>query len=785
MTMMPVLKKSIAVAMVLTIATCSGGKSLPPVIHEAASGPPASKSGNMPAVTGPEQGLNAAREAYRRGDAEGALFLARQVALRYPDTASYKRALFVALQALILLDRSDEADAAMSRVRAEYPELADYALFLLAEYHLSKERHSRAAALYQQAAELYPGSPLSVRASFKRGLALYEGCAYAPAIDAFGKFLQDHPETEFSSQAGLGLARALSAEAQPERAVRVYREVWIRHPGPAVDQEVERALAGLKEAGVDVPEWTSGELYERGKNLYRLNQYDKAAEAFAKLLDKEPSSPNRPEALFLSGLALYHLGKRDVAAATLEKMAREYPADPRTPEALYWSGRSHARAGNADGGVKTYQKLLGRFPDSEWADDALYGAGNIFRDAGDMKMMRRYYGRLAKEYPQSTLADSALWWMAWSHYASGEYRKTEQALQDLLNRYPRSFLVNQALYWQGRSAEKRGEFPRAAQYYGRLLKKAPYTYYGYRALERTAGLDQAKDQDKDRGGGLVVKADGDEAPVCVEGPCLDDYLISFALDDGPAVMSDAAMQALLAEPAFTRTLELVHVDLKKEASHELSLLQEKIAGRRGMTMVFSRAFFELGDYHRSLLLVRSSYERHLEGPAADIPEELWLLAYPRGYWDSIRSRAQQRGLDPYFVAAIIREESQFSPEALSRAGARGLMQVMPATGEWAARKIGLSEFDRERLFDSGTAINIGTWYISRLMERFKGDLLLTAAAYNAGPEAVAAWISLNGYGDERDAFVEAIPYLETRNYVKKVLRNYAEYKRIYGGGIAN
>jgi soluble lytic murein transglycosylase len=107
------------------------------------------------------------------------------------------------------------------------------------------------------------------------------------------------------------------------------------------------------------------------------------------------------------------------------------------------------------------------------------------------------------------------------------------------------------------------------------------------------------------------------------------------------------------------------------------------------------------------------------------------------------------------------------------------MQVMPATGEWVARQNKLSGFDREKLFESDTAIKIGTWYVGQLMKRFKNDPLLVAAAYNAGPEAVQGWITKNGYQRDRDLFVELIPFAETRRYVKKVLRNYAEYKRIY------
>jgi len=307
------------------------------------------------------------------------------------------------------------------------------------------------------------------------------------------------------------------------------------------------------------------------------------------------------------------------------------------------------------------------------------------------------------------------------------------------------------------------------------LKKGPFTYYGYRAAERIARLaapDPVNDGD----------ATADLPQPCVEGPCSDDPLASFDTDDGPPVWTDEIRQVLSRDPAFRKTLELMQVDLRKEAAQELWLLQDRLPKKRGMLIGLAKAFFELGDYNRSLQLVLRKYERYLEGMPSGASEDLWLLAYPQGYWDHIQTYSRKYGQDPYFIAAIIREESQFSPEALSPAGARGLMQVMPATGEWVAQTIKLPGFDRAKLFESEMGINIGTWYISHLMKRFKNDPLLVAASYNAGPEAVAGWISKNGYTSERDLFVEAIPFAETRGYVKKVLRNYAEYRRIYGRG---
>jgi soluble lytic murein transglycosylase len=717
--------------------------------------------------------LKAAKDAYKAGNGEAALVLAYRVMERYPDTPWYKRSRFLSEQVFIRMDRALDADAAMLRVIAEYPELADYAVFILADYHFEKGRFTRAATLYGHLLDRYPKSSLVASAAYRRAQSLLESCAYGPAAEAFESFLQENPRSESAPAAGLGLGRALVAEARLEEAMHAYRDVWIRYPGNGTDQDVERALAELRGGGIEIADPAPAELYERGRNLSRTNQHGKAREAFARLLEKEPESPYRPEALFRTGVAVYHLGKRGEAAVILEKMIKDYPADARTPEALHWLGKAYSKLGDWDRGIGSFQRILDRHPDSEWADDALFLSGNICREAGDLKKALTYYARLVEEYPDSKFADSSIWWRAWSLYVAGDHQKAEQTLHELINRYPRSFLVNQARYWQGRAAEQRGDRSRAASYYERVRKKGPYTYYGYRATERIAALGET---DTAQANDLPT----DYVVLCGEQACPDPVSPSVETDEGPPVWTEETMRLLAAQPSYQKTLELMHLDLKKEAAAELWFLHEKMPRKRGTLIGLSKAFFDLGDYHRSMLLVLRNYERYLEGPVDGAPEDLWRLAYPQGYWESILQYARKYGQDPYFVAAIIREESQFHVEAVSPVGARGLMQVMPSTGEWVANSIKLPGFVTGKLFDSDTVINIGTWYIGHLMKRFKGDPLLTAAAYNAGPDAVSGWITRNGYGKDRDAFVESIPYMETRGYVKKVLRNYGEYRRIYG-----
>ncbi|HUI46167.1 MAG TPA: tetratricopeptide repeat protein [Nitrospirota bacterium] len=726
-------------------------------------------------LTEPEQAIKTALDAGKAGNWETMLLLSRQIAEQYPNTIWYRRSLFLSERAFILLDRESEAESAMLRIRAEYPEMADYAVYLLAEYSYSKGRYSKAAALYEVLMENYPESSLRMKSEYQRGLALLGMYVYPQAVDAFTKFLEAYPHSELAPDAGLGLGRALTAEVQLEQAACAYRNVWIKTPGTDADLEAEKTLAEMRTLGVEIPDYTADDLYERGKTLARMGQNEKAVEAFMKILSKDAAPSYRSDVLLRAGVALFNMNRRADSAVILEQMVHDYPEDPRVPEALYWMGRCYSKLGDGERGIRAFQKLLERFPQSDWADDALFFTANIYREAGDMKNALLFYERLSREYPDSRFADSAIWWRAWSFYTSSDYRRSEQTLQELVNRYPRSFLANQSRYWQGRAAEKMGNRSRAAAYYEEVLRKGPYTYYGYRAAERKARLEAAITDLKTASTNSI-----DIDDVCGGTFSRDEPMNSFDIDAGPPEWTAETRQVLSGEPSYQKSLELMSLDMKKEAAQELWALEGSVPRKQGMSIALSRAFFDLGDYYHSLQLVLRNYERYLERPREGIPDDLWLLAYPQGYWESILSYAQKYGQDPYYIAAIVREESQFFSGALSPAGARGLMQVMPTTGEWVARRIKLDRFDQNKLFDADTGINVGTWYIGYLMKQFKGDPLLVAAAYNAGPDAVTAWLAKFGFNSDRDAFVEEIPYAETRGYVKKVLRNYGEYRRIYG-----
>lgn len=154
-----------------------------------------------------------------------------------------------------------------------------------------------------------------------------------------------------------------------------------------------------------------------------------------------------------------------------------------------------------------------------------------------------------------------------------------------------------------------------------------------------------------------------------------------------------------------------------------------------------------------------------------------LVLYPLGYRSILYARAQEYGLDPLLVAAVIRTESGFRPTARSSQGARGLMQIMPETGEWIASQMKIP-YAPELLDDPDYNIRMGCWYLGHLLDQFGGDTTVALAAYNGGRTNVQKWLEENQWTGEHHT-LEQIPFKETRLYVARVMRNHAIYRGLY------
>jgi soluble lytic murein transglycosylase len=152
--------------------------------------------------------------------------------------------------------------------------------------------------------------------------------------------------------------------------------------------------------------------------------------------------------------------------------------------------------------------------------------------------------------------------------------------------------------------------------------------------------------------------------------------------------------------------------------------------------------------------------------------------YPMAYEDQIRKYASEYEVDPFLVVSVIWVESRFIPTAVSSKDARGLMQILPSTGEWVAEKIGLSGYSDEQLFEPEINIQIGCWYLGYLTSQFPDSRKLVLASYNGGIGNVNKWLSNKEYSPDGKQ-LDHIPFAETRSYVKKVTSVYEIYKEIY------
>src|SRR5262249_20734001 len=334
------------------------------------------------------------------------------------------------------------------------------------------------------------------------------------------------------------------------------------------------------------------------------------------------------------------------------------------------------------------------------------------------------------------------------------YREVGDELRQLGDQRDSDF-EPQALYWMGRAAEL-SQQPNARDVYVQLCQQYVYTYYCQLARDRI---------------NIPLSEPPASEPISATAPVNSGR---SGNGEAPRVLSTRA--EIEQQPAYRRAVELKTLGLESDAARELAGLTDRYSRDPEVLMALATLLNEVGAYHHALRLARARFRDKLERTGGIVDPALWKVAYPTGLLPIIKGQGAS-GVDPFLVAAIIREESQYDQQAVSRVGAIGLMQVMPGTANTVAQRLGLPAVGRDDLFDQETNIQIGVHYVEQLLAQFSGNVALTVASYNAGPIVVKSWIALHP-GRSQDEFIELIPYQETRQYVKRVLRSYREYLRL-------
>ncbi len=364
--------------------------------------------------------------------------------------------------------------------------------------------------------------------------------------------------------------------------------------------------------------------------------------------------------------------------------------------------------------------------------------------------MLRWCERLLERFPEAAETGMAYWLPIWNHYERRNLAEAARWSERAMAATGSHSAETRARfhYWHGRILLGRGDATAARAVWEELVRLWPTSYYGL--VARHTELDApAPPRLRLTADGVAPPREPPELKAIWEVEPLRTAMFLFVI--GEDERAAALMGAVLGKP-----------------------LADGLLGELGEV-------FRYFDRFRLQYRITSNYfySDLKRRPVTDTP--VWRYAYPRAYWPQVVEHTNRTEVSPYFVLAVMREESHFHAEADSRSGAKGLMQLMPATARMLAKRHRLP-YEEAALTRPDFNIALGTLYLKRVLKRYGWNPILAAASYNAGPNAVKRW-RRQYPGRAADEFVESIPYDETRAYVKRVISSYLIYKELYGEGI--
>jgi len=460
----------------------------------------------------------------------------------------------------------------------------------------------------------------------------------------------------------------------------------------------------------------------------------------------------------LQGKTLRRMGRPTQAVVALDSLL-ELPATVRQRrEADLWSARALWSADKIDAAAVRYGELAANGGNSSQAILAGWELGRMLEDEGRLAAAREAFAELARRHPRAARAVTASWRGGLCAYRLG---LLEEAVAAFAEGLPAESTIDRQrrLYWHGRVLEELGRRDEALGVLDAAASLWPREYYGWRAAVRYTLLGEAEQ-------GLPVRL------AAVTSVPTSGGLVGGAATDTPTIsgLTQTAAEAL------ARGRLLLELGLEDAGRRDLRYVEKEIGNDADAALQLAATYVANDVYDRAVSCGWDARQRRLGEP--DELEALRYL-YPIAFPAQVFPAARENGVDPLLVLALMRRESRFLPEALSPAGARGLMQLMPRTAAGVAKQLKRPAPSRSDLFRPEINVQLGTWYLASVLRDFSGRTDEALASYNAGRRKVEQWQAAIGLADP-DLFVELIGYRETRNYVQKVLNDYFYYQVIYG-----
>lgn len=629
----------------------------------------------------------------------------------------------------------------LSHARKHAGDLGDYVDYYLGNAYFQTGQAAQAIAILGDFEKNYPDSLILRDARVLYANALLQGKQPRQAAE-----IAEKDRVPVRADLELCLGRAYEQEGENDKAITIFRNLYYTMPLSGEADQAQTELTKLTTAKTPQPSLTDRRT--RADLLFKGRRYADAADEYKGLVDQVKGEEQSLVQLAM-GIALHRSGKDSEAKKVLESMTNTSAGV--NAERLFNLAEIARDADDEDGFFRIVGQLRDAAPTSPWLERALLVGGNIYLLKPDYNRAIDYYRELVQRFPNGSRAGYAHWKVAWLSFRLNRKEEAEKGFEDQIALYPQSDEVAAALYWRARLAEEDGDSAKARAFYQKISDRFHNYYYGDLARRRMVKMK--------------------------EGTATEHYAI---LDRVPPLDRDAPAEI---DPPPTDNLQLQKAELLENGAlvdFAINELEAAAHEDHGNWLVAETAKFyqNAGRYDLALRSLKRAVPNYFALNLDNLPRTYWETLFPRPYWADLRRFSSANGLDPYLVASLIRQESEFNPNALSNKSAVGLMQLLPKVGRNVAREVRLRHFSASQLVLPGVNLRLGTRYFRSLVDQF-GAFEYALAAYNAGTNRVQDWMALGPYRDPQE-FVEAIPFTETREYVEAILRNASVYRQLYG-----
>ena len=629
-----------------------------------------------------------------------------------------------------------------------YP-LADYVIYHLAQSYGQMKGHQNAIVWYQRLIDEHPQSVHFASAKYELGKAQYHTGNHAEALKNFLALIADS-KNSYVRKATYEAAKTYARLGDRKKAQDTYQQLINANNADMIAQSSLDALQKLVARHPEL-QITRNQRMTHAMVRFNRGQLTSARSEFRKVATGHKDKITA-RATYYIGRAYHRQRKYDSALKEYNRIVSLYPTSGYLTRALYQSTLCYRRKGQPQLAEKHLIDFVEKYSWSALADDALYDLGWVQENEKKYDKAIASYRRLTTQYTNSDRLPRAYWQIGWIQFRNERYADCIATFTTLQKGFPHDSWAKAARFWIAKTYERQNRLKEAEAVYGEIVK-GNHWYYSGAAKEHLKRLQSQLTASAKRETLAVSRV-----RVTLDSPAWKNI----------GSKKTARVQQLMRLKLFEDALTELEGNIQRDSSnlrdnyYNLIICLEKL-----------KRFQQAHRYADKL-----SNFRPLRGTNNAIPIELYRLLYPLYYADLLQKHTTKYEIDPLFVAAMIREESRYNADAVSYAGAIGLMQIMPANGPEFASRLKIPRFNTKMLYNPDINIQMGSWYMKSLMNQFDNNHALVAGAYNGGPGRMRRWIKAKQIPD-LDEFIEDIGIDQTRRHIKKVIDSYIIYQQLY------